>query len=221
MSKAEPMPNVDDPRQRLLLAAEELFARRGFDGATVRQICDAAGMNVASVNYHFGDKERLYVETTKNAHCCSTNNAPMPEFPATMPAAEKLRLLIGHMVEHMTTTIRPSAMQLLMRELSHPTPAAHAVVEDFIRPMAFTLRDIVRELLPQMPEKQRLMIGFSVVGQCLYYRQNPAVSRMLFGDEAMDALKTDAIAEHIMRFTFAALGLAKSYPKVVEKDGAL
>jgi len=221
MIKPDTKPTTDDPRQRLLLAAEEQFAKDGFDGATVRNICDAAGMNVASVNYHFGDKERLYVEVVRNAHCSGMTDSAVPEWPAKMPAAEKLRHLIEHLVAHMTAPIRPSAIQLVMRELTNPTPAAHAVVEDFIRPIAFALRDIILEFVPTMPERQRLMIGFSIVGQCLYYRQNPAVSRMLFGDDAMNAMTTAAISEHIVRFTFAALGLAKPYPKVVEKEGAL
>jgi len=221
LSKPDAKPNPDEPRERLLLAAEALFAGAGYDGTTVRAICDAAGMNVASINYHFGDKQRLYVETVRNAHCSSTDHSPMPEWPARMPAAAKLSRLIGHLVDHMTIPIRPSAMQLVMRELSNPSSAAHSVVEDFIRPMSSALRDIVRELVPQLPEKQRLMVGLSIVGQCLYYRQNQAVSRMLFGEDAISDLTTEAITEHVVRFSFAALGLAKSYPKVVEKEGAL
>lgn len=45
--------------QRLLLAAEELFAHQGVDGASLRSIMQAAGTNVASVHYHFGSREAL------------------------------------------------------------------------------------------------------------------------------------------------------------------
>ncbi|HEY9511743.1 MAG TPA: TetR/AcrR family transcriptional regulator [Rhodanobacter sp.] len=46
-------------KDRILGAAEALFARRGFDGASLRQLTTAAGVNLAAVNYHFGSKEKL------------------------------------------------------------------------------------------------------------------------------------------------------------------
>ena len=46
-------------KERILGAAESLFAQRGFDGASLRQLTTAAGVNLAAVNYHFGSKEKL------------------------------------------------------------------------------------------------------------------------------------------------------------------
>ncbi len=46
-------------KDRILGAAEVLFAQRGFDGASLRQLTAAAGVNLAAVNYHFGSKEKL------------------------------------------------------------------------------------------------------------------------------------------------------------------
>lgn len=49
-------------KERILVAAEELFARHGFEGASLRQLTSAAGVNLAAVNYHFGSKDRLIEE---------------------------------------------------------------------------------------------------------------------------------------------------------------
>jgi AcrR family transcriptional regulator len=202
-----------EPRQRLLLAAEEVFARRGFDGATVRDICDRAGMNVAAVNYHFGDKESLYIEACKAAHTCSGMGEP-PDFPADMPPAEKLRLFVGCMAAWMMAPVRPTAMQLLMREMAQASAATRAVVAEFIQRPADRLRAIVREVVPTADEPTVYMIGFSVIGQLLYYRQNRPVSELLFGADVMATLTPDRVATHVTRFTLAALGLADPYPGV-------
>lgn len=200
-----------DPRQRLLEAAEAVFAEKGYDGATVREICDRAGMNVAAVNYHFGDKERLYTETVRNAHQCGMAQMQLADWRDDLPPAEKLRTFIGAMARTMHAPVRPAALQLMMREMSNPSPAAAAVVREQVQPMAHRLRGIVAELFPHLPASTHLMIGFSVVGQCLFYRQNRRVSELLFGPDAVAALDADAVADHITRLTLAGLGLAEPY----------
>ena len=47
------------PKRKLLDAAERLFAERGFDSVSIRDITEAAKTNVAAVNYHFGSRESL------------------------------------------------------------------------------------------------------------------------------------------------------------------
>jgi len=65
MTHQPPDPNTPatgDARERLLDAAERLFAEHGFRAASVREITVAAGCNLAAVNYHFGGKLNLYRE---------------------------------------------------------------------------------------------------------------------------------------------------------------
>lgn len=51
---------MDETKEKILAAAARLFASRGLDGVTTREICREAGVNGALVNYHFGTKENLY-----------------------------------------------------------------------------------------------------------------------------------------------------------------
>ena len=65
-----------ETRNRLIEAAGEVFAEQGFRNATVRDICDRAGANLASVNYHFQSKEQLYATVLRHAHGCSVDQYP-------------------------------------------------------------------------------------------------------------------------------------------------
>ncbi len=58
---------TSETRKRILDAAYEVFSEAGYNGASVRQIVGRAGTNIASVNYHFGNKEALYKEVVEAA----------------------------------------------------------------------------------------------------------------------------------------------------------
>ena len=61
-TKAEPKIKRADARQRVLEAAEELFAQHGFDAVSIRDITNHCGANVAAINYHFGGRDKLVAE---------------------------------------------------------------------------------------------------------------------------------------------------------------
>src|SRR5262245_14458380 len=58
----------DGTRDRILRTAERLFAERGFNGVSVRELAAAAQVNIASIGYHFGSKEGLLSEVYRR-HC--------------------------------------------------------------------------------------------------------------------------------------------------------
>ena len=204
----------DDPRERLLEAAGELFADKGFDGATVRDISGRAATNIAAVNYYFRDKEHLYIEAVKHAACGSNQEPPLPEWGPETPPAEKLRDFIHMMVDRMLKTNRPRwHTQLIMREMVQPTSACAEWVREHVRPTSEVLMQVLRELLPpRTPEWKLYMSGFSIVGQIRFYVQNRPIIDMLLGEENQTHFDADAVAEHIAEFSLAALG-HKAAPK--------
>ena len=197
---------TDLTQQRLLEAAEHVFAEKGFKAASIREICKRAGANVAAVNYYFGDKERLYIEAVKYAHRGCIEGMPLPEWPKGTPPADKLRDFIRVMVTSMMQPQSVESLQLMMRELAQPTAACVEFVRDYIQPMASKLGGILAEMLPGTPERQRFLIGFSIVGQCLFYRHHRAVAALLVGEEEFARYDVDQVAGHITAFTLRGLG---------------
>jgi len=213
------MKPTDEPRQRLLEAAGEIFSERGFEGATVRQICQRAAVNLAAVSYYFRDKEHLYMATVKEAACAMPLQLRDRPWPTDLPASDKLRLFIRTMLAHLMDKNKPAwHTRIMMRELAHPTQACTDWVRDYIAPTAAVLNEILAELLPtDLPRWKRFMVAFSIVGQCLYYLQNRPVAKLLVGDDDYHWFDEERIADHIAQFSLAALGVAKPQMAVVEE----
>ncbi|HVS40488.1 MAG TPA: CerR family C-terminal domain-containing protein [Gemmataceae bacterium] len=202
------MTESDDPRRRLLETAGRIFAEKGFDGATVRDICRQGGVNIAAVNYYFGDKERLYIEAVKSAACGSLEAQSLPAWPADTPPVVKLRDFIRVMVGRLMNPDKPAwHARLMMRELTEPTAACAEWVEEYVRPHAAVLKDILAELLPPgTPDFQRFLTGFSIMGQCLFYMHCKPVVQLLMGSEYA-RITPQVVAGQVTDFSLAALGL--------------
>jgi AcrR family transcriptional regulator len=205
-----------DPRERILLAAGREFAERGYEAATVRDICTAAGANVAAVNYYFGDKQRLYIESVKHAHEARLRQVPQPEWAPGTPAAQKLRDFVGSMLDRMLGGDQPPwQVRLMMRELLQPTEACRELVEDYIRPHFGILLGVLDELTGSaLPGSEVRRLGLSIIGQCFLYRAAGDVVAMLVPGDEIDAYHTpQAIADHVTRLTLAAIGAAEPFAR--------
>jgi AcrR family transcriptional regulator len=196
-----------DPRDLLLDAAGQIFAEKGLEEATVREICGKAGLNIAAINYYFRDKKALYVEAVKLAHC---TGGQLPQFEATpdAPPEDLLEAFIRQMMAMMLDDVRPSwHLELMMREMARPTEACVELVRSFIGPMFDTLKQIIRPLLPADISPLDLNLhAFSIVAQCLLYRYHRPIGRILVGEEGYATMMdVDRLSRHITDFTLAGL----------------
>jgi AcrR family transcriptional regulator len=198
----------DDIKTRLIDAAGEAFAQRGYEAVGIREICHEAKANVAAVNYHFGDKRGLYIAALRHAQSCSIDEMQEPVWPPNFTPQEKLRAFIRATLESKLAPERPQwHLELMLREVTRPTDACREIVEDYIRPMARTLFSIVQEMLPGATlNQQTWMIGFSVVAQVMFYQLNQSIVRLLMGEEGFESLSLDVLTDHITRFCLAAIG---------------
>ncbi len=199
----------DEVRNRILLAAGPVFAEKGFAAATVREICGEAGVNVAAINYYFGDKERLYIETVQRAHRPDDEPEGIIEWPPGTPPRKKLEDFIRAMVTRMLGKRAPWQRQLMLREILRPTVACRELVRTYIRARFGQLLEILDEILPQeTPLHKRHQIALSIIGQGLHHHVAGEVVTMLVGDEQHAAhYHIEELAEHIAEFSAAALGL--------------
>ena len=194
-------------RQRIIEAAGSVFAELGYEGATVRMITERAGVNVAAINYYFRDKAGLYQELVAACHCSSQEAADACPWPQDAPAVERLLFFIERMVRRALNSERPAWHRLVMaREMIAPTPALDRMVNENIRPERDQLLEALREMTGgRLDERALHLIGFSIVGQCLFYLQyGPLIDRLC------PMLRSDppALAElvsHIQRFSLAAV----------------
>jgi TetR/AcrR family transcriptional regulator, regulator of cefoperazone and chloramphenicol sensitivity len=198
----------DDTTDRIIDAAGPIFALCGFDRATVREICEAAGVNIASVNYHFGDKATLYLQTVKRAHQQKSLRVPLPESNPDMTREERLHGFVRTILQRILGGGGEDwHTALLMREMIEPTHACKPLVEDFIRPQFLRLLEVIDEFVDgEITETQRHQLAFSIVGQCLHYRVAAGfVSLLTAPQQRKKLMDIDSLAEAITRFSVAAL----------------
>jgi AcrR family transcriptional regulator len=195
-------------REQLLEAAAEVFARVGFRSATVREICQTAGANIAAVNYHFGDKERLYVAVLKESFQRSIEKYPADfGLPPKATPEQRLHAFVRSFLLRIFS-MGPEARhgKLMAREMVEPTGALDGLIEETIRPMSKILFSIMADLLgPKAhPETVRLC-GMSVVSQVLFYHHCRPVVTRVFPDITFDAARIEILADHITQFSLAAI----------------
>ena len=211
--------NSDSTRDRILLEAGPIFASKGYRGTTVREICDRAQVNLASINYYFGDKQKLYTETVLMARQMRAKQVPQPDWtPGTSPTdklGDFIRLILTRAVAMKS---EPWQVRLLMREILQPTEACRQLVKEYFRPTFDTLLEIVDEVLEtKLPEHRRQQIGLSIIGQCMYYRFAADMTSMMIDEvEFEEHFDIDGLAKHITEFSVGALTQLKNHSRLTE-----
>ena len=194
-------------RERLLREARFLFAERGFKRVAVREICRAAGANVAAVNYHFRDKLGLYIEVVKEAIAVlrETSEETM-RVPSGASPEERIRTYIQVWVRNVIEKGRDSWIHRIMQHEQHdPTPALDMVIDQGIKPRVVYLCRAVAEMLGREPTDDQVLLAVaSIHGQCLIHLRSPVAAR-IFPRARSEPFDAEAVANHITEFSLAGL----------------
>lgn len=205
-----------DTRRRLLSAAGEVFANRGFHAATIKEITDQAGASLASVNYHFEDKAELYAAVLRRIAEEVAEVIP-PDESLTGDAATRFGQFIHYFCGRLMGREKPVWEHVLMaREMAEPSAALEPLYEKVIGPLSEKLSALIAELLRSAASEPPVgLVAASVLGQCVYYMRHrnlfPRMHQQL--GERPDVEK---LAAHIAEFSLAginALRLKTTRPK--------
>ncbi|MBE7466847.1 MAG: CerR family C-terminal domain-containing protein [Planctomycetes bacterium] len=208
MSTERPPATSYDTRQRILDAASEIFAKEGFARATVRDICQRAGANIAAVNYHFGDKEKLYGEVLLHTYQAMVERHPVaggvrPEATVDERFAGFVRAFCRRVY-----SAGPEAYLswLMAREMVEPSPVLDQVVNTLVRPQQQHLVAILKEMLgPNVPDEVLRSTMGCVIGQILFFHHCRPVVERLFPDRQGRNPDPDRLAEVIVTFSLPGL----------------
>jgi AcrR family transcriptional regulator len=196
-------------REQLLEVAGQVFAEKGFPGATGKEICERSDANAAAVVYHFGGMDNLYRAVLQEAR---NRLAPSEELAAavaeeTDPKA-KLAAFIGVFVRVLSGPVSSTwAARLLSREVVSPTAIFDEMRNKEMRARASILRAIVSELT-ELPDDHpavarsciNIMAPFGVLLLIGPQRIEKTFPILSFGPES-----TDEVTRHMVQFALGGL----------------
>jgi TetR/AcrR family transcriptional regulator, regulator of cefoperazone and chloramphenicol sensitivity len=195
-------------QERLLAAASEAFAEKAYREATVSEICERAKSNVAAVNYHFGDKETLYVKAWRHAfHESLKVHPPDGGVSAQASPEERLRGRVKALLRRVTGANNRGFL-IVLKELASPTGLLDEVVRKDLRPLREKMEDLIHELLgPHASKTQVRFCATAIVGQCVIPMLVKRMDRGIQGDgsdfSGIDDI--ESYADHVVEFSLAGI----------------
>lgn len=210
ISQCDHLPDREETHERILQAAENLFSSKGFEATSVRDITTEASCNVASVNYHFGGKENLYLEAFRSLLSevrdwrIASMRGDMADNPE-MSLEDFVESFASAFMEPLVDQSRGRFfLGLISHEMNDPHLPPSVFVEEFVRPLAeVSIEGFERFGPPMEPMVQRLCL-MSVVAQLLHALK----ARIMFADDQEPVMVPADLQEHVRHIIrFSAGGI--------------
>ena len=164
----------DVTRERILKAAERLFAERGYDATSIRAIVAKARVNQAAINYHFDGKDGLYREVLRAAFRALTEQ--QLEHADEMKAMSREAAL----AEFIRRQLRPLLgrdeysrhMRILNWETVRPTAVFRKLLSEEAAPFMGIAVELVRRFQPEADQRTLVAAAVWLLGQCSVFLRN-------------------------------------------------
>jgi len=215
-ARLAPRSKTDENRQstseHLLEAAGHIFAQKGFEGTTAKEICERAGTNTAAVNYYFGGIEALYGAVMEEARnrIFSVREIGLAIAGETAPEA-KLEAAINVVIKSLLGPVSSSwALQLFGRDMVTVSPTAHAAKLKLMLPGASILRELVGELMGLREDHPAVARGCMTLMApiCILILGDRRIMKRALPSLGLAAEDAPALARHIVDYTLAGLRAA-------------
>ena len=198
-------------KERIIETAGDIFGNQGFRAATIRSIAKAAKVNVAAINYHFGDKETLYRTVLKSIFAKGFETFPPvgPLAPDQDPERQ-LQRFITDMFYRLASQEGWGGYsgkgKLIAREFFDSTGAFDDIVEIYIKPHRDALLSILAGLCDTTSLDPRLKpCAVSILGQCIYYAFAVPVIEKVAPECALTQENLDQLANHVYLFSLGGI----------------
>lgn len=214
--------NEPTTKERLLRAASEIFAEKGYHDATVAEICEAAGANIAAVNYYFGDKESLYDEVWRHAFSITSGAYPLDGGRSADASVQDCLYSYASALLHRVFNEGATGLfaKLLYHEMASPTLALDKIAKDVLLPQSQHLDGVIKKALGKdIDDRQLLLCKHSIIGQCAFYNFSRPLRERVIGKKTMTEEEIDHTARHIARFSLGGLReIQKNIPRRDAED---
>jgi AcrR family transcriptional regulator len=199
-------------RDRIMKAAERLFAEKGYDGTSIRAIVAKARVNQAAINYHFGGKDGLYREVLRAAFRGMTQDQlSHAEEMKTLSREEALAAFIRRQLRPLMARDESSRhMRIFNWETVRPTPVLRSLVAEEAAPFMNVAADLARRFLPDADRRMLTVASIWLIGQCsVFLRNRDRLAEPPVGLEIDDAM-VEWLGRMISQWIAAGLGGANA-----------
>jgi AcrR family transcriptional regulator len=198
-------------RERLLDAAEELFCEHGFEGTSIRDIAAIAKCNIASVNYYFGGKEKLYEEVwrrhlipMRDARIVSVNKV-MSQSDGQPTLEDLLKAFADAFIGSMVDDNRTRQLGILMaREWIDRRLPANMFLDDVVKPTLSAMHKALMKTCPGLDESKVPLVVLSIAGQLIQVAHIKAIFEQDNKTDLPMFDLTEAV-DHIVKFSAAGI----------------
>ena len=194
-------------RDRIIKAAERLFAEHGYDGTSIRAIVAKARVNQAAINYHFGGKDGLYREVLRTAFRALTEHQlSHQEEVKTMSREAALTEFVRRQLWPLLARDEFSRhLRIFNWETVRPTDVFRKLLTEEATPFIGLAVDLVRRFLPAADHRTLVVAAIWLMGQCSVFVRN---REQLAGPPVelnLDESSVDWLAQMISDWTISGL----------------